>query len=76
MYVFAYCHSLILMGAGLSTQDFGLESPICRYQLTKYPVRQNMGAVPGPCHGGLYGNIPRLAGYIAVCSSFMGMCSL
>ena len=47
----ANCHSVILKGAGLSAGDLGFESPLCRYQLTKYPVRPNVGGVPGPCHG-------------------------
>ncbi len=49
----ANCHCVIIMGAGLSAEDLGLESPLCRYQLTKYAVSQNVRAVPEPCHGGL-----------------------
>ena len=29
-------HSIILIGTGLSAEDFGLESPLGRYQLIKY----------------------------------------
>ena len=45
--------SIILMGASLSAKDFGLESPLGRYQLTKYTDSQNMGITPGPYHKGL-----------------------
>ena len=48
--------SIILMGAGLSAEDLGFESTLCRYQLTKYAVSRNVGAAPGPCRGGLYGH--------------------
>ena len=46
------------MGAGLPVKDLGFESPLCWYQLTKYPVRQNVGAVPGPCCGVCKGPFP------------------
>ena len=46
-------HSVILMGAGLSVGDLEFMSPLCPYQLTKYSVRRNVGAAPGPCHGDL-----------------------
>ena len=35
------------MGAGLSAEDFGLESPQGRYQLTKYTDSQNIRITPG-----------------------------
>ena len=45
--------SIILMGAGLSAEDFGLGSPLGQYQLTKYADSQNMGITSKPCHKGL-----------------------
>ena len=64
------------MGAGQSAEDLGFESPLCQYQLTMYTVSRNIRAAPGPCRGGMKGNFPGQAGHIAVCSSFMDMCSL
>ena len=42
------------MGAGLSAEDFGLESPQGQYQLTKYTGGQDMRIMPG-----LYKNVPK-----------------
>ena len=41
------------MGAGLSAEEFGLESQLGRYQLTKYADSQNMGITSKPYHKGL-----------------------
>ena len=49
----ANCHSVILMGAGVSAEDLGFESPLCRIPTHKVAGRQNVGAEPGPCGGGL-----------------------
>ena len=49
----ANCHSVILMGAGLPADDLGFESPLCQQPTHKVAGRQNVGAAPGPCGGGL-----------------------
>ena len=41
------------MGAGLPAEDLGFESPLCQKPTHKVAGRQNMGAAPGPCGGGL-----------------------
>ena len=49
------------MGAGLPAEDLGFKSPLCRYQLTKYLVRQNVGLhldpVVGVCKGTFLGKL-------------------
>ena len=57
------------MGAGLSAEEFGLESQQSRYQLTKYTDSQNMRITPGPYYKGLEANFLERTDYITVCSS-------
>ena len=57
------------MGAGLSAEDFGLESPQGQYQLTKYTGSQNMRITPGPYYKGLEANFLERTDYFTVYSS-------
>ena len=57
------------MGAGLSAEEFGLESPQGRYQLTQYTDSQNMRITPGLYYKGLEANFLERTDYFTVYSS-------
>ena len=57
------------MGAGLSAEEFGLESQQSRYQLTKYTDSQNMRITPGLYYKGPEANFLERTDYFTVYSS-------
>ena len=57
------------MGAGLSAENFGLESPQGRHQLTKYTDSQNMRITPGLYYKGPEANFLERTDYFTVYSS-------
>ena len=61
--------SIIIMGAGWSAEEFGLESPQGRYQLTKYTDSQNMRITPGLYYKGPEANFLERTDYFTVYSS-------
>ena len=57
------------MGAGLSAEEFGLDSQQSRYQLTKYTDSQNIRITPGLYYKGPEANFLERTNYITACSS-------
>ena len=57
------------MGAGLSAEDFGLESPQGQYQLTKYTGGQDMRITPGLYKKGPEANFLERTDYFTVYGS-------